>query len=80
MFQRLLGSFSPCEDKEGAWEQYRELNVHDPMQFNLRPTGVEIVFIYSDYEDRWEEKKYREIEEDDDNELVCFKSNMFRNF
>jgi hypothetical protein len=51
------------------------------MQFNLRPTGVEIVFIYSDYEDFGEEKrKDREIEEDDDNELECFKSNKFKKF
>jgi hypothetical protein len=36
MFQRLLNSFSPGEeDKEEAWEQYRELNAHDAMQFNL---------------------------------------------
>jgi hypothetical protein len=83
MFQRLLNSFSPGqEDKEEPWEQYRELNVHDAMQFNLRPTGVEIVFIYCDYEGPGEEKrKQREKEEDDDNnELACFKSNMFKNF
>jgi hypothetical protein len=62
MFQRLLNSFSPGqEDKEEAWEQYRELNVHHTIQFNLRPTGVEIVFIYSDYVGLGEEKK--EIDE-----------------
>jgi hypothetical protein len=32
MFQRLLNSFSPGqEDKDEAWEQYRELNVHNAM-------------------------------------------------
>jgi hypothetical protein len=61
MFQRLLNSFSPGqEDKEEAWEQYRELNVHDTMQFNLRPTGVEIVFICSDYVGPGEKKEIEE--------------------
>jgi hypothetical protein len=80
MFQILLNSFSPSEeDKEKAWEQYRELYVHDAIQFNLRPTGVEIVFLYSDYVGPGEEKrKKRETEED--NELECFKSNIFQNF
>jgi hypothetical protein len=52
------------------------------MQFNLRPTGVEIIFIYSDYKGRAEEKrKDREKEDDDDNNgLQCFKSNMLKNF
>jgi hypothetical protein len=81
MFQRLLNSSSPGEeDKEEVWDQYRELNVHDVMPFNLRPTGVEIVFIYSDYEGSSEEKRKHREREDDDNELACFKSNMFKNF
>jgi hypothetical protein len=83
MLQKLLNSFSPGEEvKEEAWDQYRELNVHDAIQFNLRLTEVEIVFIYSDYEGPGEEKrKDREKEEEDDNnELACFKSNMFKNF
>jgi hypothetical protein len=58
MFQRLLNSFSSGEeDKEEAWDQYGELNVHDAIQFNLRSTGVEIVFIYSNYEGPGEEKR-----------------------
>jgi hypothetical protein len=81
MFQRLLNSFSPGEeDKEEAWEQYRELNVHDAMQFNLRPTGVEIVFIYSDYVGPGEEKRRNRQKEEEDNELECFQSNGFQNF
>jgi hypothetical protein len=81
MFQRLLNSFSPGEeDKEEAWEQYGELNVHDAMQFNLRPTGVEIVFIHSDCVGPGEEKRRNREKEEEDDELECFKSNMFKNF
>jgi hypothetical protein len=48
------------------------------MQFNLRPTGVEIVFIYSDYVGPEEEKRRNKGREEEDDELECFKSNMFK--
>jgi hypothetical protein len=48
------------------------------MQFNLRPTGVEIVFIYSDYVRPGEEKRKNRGKEEEDDELECFKSNMFK--
>jgi hypothetical protein len=81
MFQRLLNSFLHGEeDKEEAWEQYCELNVHDAMQFNLRPTGIEIMFIYSDYVGPGEEKRRNREKEEENDELECFKSNMFKNF
>jgi hypothetical protein len=81
MFQRLLNSFSPGQEhKEEVWEQYRELNVHDAIQFNLRPTGVEIAFIYSDYVGLGEEKRKKREKEEEDDELECFKFNMFKNF
>jgi hypothetical protein len=81
MFQRLLNNFSPGEeDKEEVWNKYCELNVHNAIQFNLTPTGVEIVFIYCDYEGPCEEKRKNREKDEYYNELECFKSNIFKSF